>query len=398
MSDEAAFAAAVAASPDDDLPRLVFADWLDDRGETDRAEFVRAQVQCAATPAWEPFAVYCRHRRPEWTTGDPWRMTLPWVQGWAVEWHPDRAFRRGFGHSLLIRDMTAFLADAPRLFDAAPIDELHLPTATLDQWRAFGRAKWLPRVKSVHFYGTTTPIEPVRVLCESPLATGIEEIVFEVCSRPGMPVLLEGLFESELGKRLKSLELRSGPSESHELMEPVLARGRHLTCLTLRRVFVPTHLGWRWVEVVANLSQLVIHSCQEAEVTPRMSRSTPLEYARMRYLVVEYSPIGMGLNHGAFAAQIKSFSVLPVKLRSCGLRAVELEDGGIETVITAPMWENLTELDLRDNRITDAGAKHLLAAPVPPDLTALLLGGNPISDDVRTKLRRHFGPAVLFDE
>jgi Leucine-rich repeat (LRR) protein len=61
-------------------------------------------------------------------------------------------------------------------------------------------------------------------------------------------------------------------------------------------------------------------------------------------------------------------------------------------------WPNLTELDLRGNRITDAGAKHLLAAPVPPDLTALLLGGNPISDDMRTKLRRHFGPAVLFDE
>src|SRR5215203_7291502 len=31
--DEAAFWAAIAAAPDDDLPKLVFADWLDERGD-----------------------------------------------------------------------------------------------------------------------------------------------------------------------------------------------------------------------------------------------------------------------------------------------------------------------------------------------------------------------------
>ena len=30
MSDEAAFLAAIIANPDDDLPRLVFADWMDE--------------------------------------------------------------------------------------------------------------------------------------------------------------------------------------------------------------------------------------------------------------------------------------------------------------------------------------------------------------------------------
>ncbi len=37
--------AAVRAAPDDDLPRLVLADWLEERGEGERAEFIRLQVE-----------------------------------------------------------------------------------------------------------------------------------------------------------------------------------------------------------------------------------------------------------------------------------------------------------------------------------------------------------------
>jgi uncharacterized protein (TIGR02996 family) len=32
-------------APDDDAPRLVLADWLDDHGDHDRAEFVRLSVR-----------------------------------------------------------------------------------------------------------------------------------------------------------------------------------------------------------------------------------------------------------------------------------------------------------------------------------------------------------------
>ena len=67
MDDQAALTAAVCDRPDDDTPRLVFADWLDDHGHPDHAAFVRAQVELARTPAWEPFAVLCRRRRPEWS-------------------------------------------------------------------------------------------------------------------------------------------------------------------------------------------------------------------------------------------------------------------------------------------------------------------------------------------
>lgn len=41
--------AAIIANPDDDLPRLQMADWLDERGGCERAEFIRVQVELSRT-------------------------------------------------------------------------------------------------------------------------------------------------------------------------------------------------------------------------------------------------------------------------------------------------------------------------------------------------------------
>ncbi len=45
MSDTSPFLAAISASPEDDAPRLVFADWLDEHGDPELAEFIRLQVE-----------------------------------------------------------------------------------------------------------------------------------------------------------------------------------------------------------------------------------------------------------------------------------------------------------------------------------------------------------------
>lgn len=41
------FLPAILATPDDDGPRLVFADWLEEQGDVDRAEFIRVQCRLA---------------------------------------------------------------------------------------------------------------------------------------------------------------------------------------------------------------------------------------------------------------------------------------------------------------------------------------------------------------
>lgn len=45
---EAAFLDDIIAHPDDDTLRLIYSDWLQDHGEGERAEFIRAQVEYAA--------------------------------------------------------------------------------------------------------------------------------------------------------------------------------------------------------------------------------------------------------------------------------------------------------------------------------------------------------------
>jgi uncharacterized protein (TIGR02996 family) len=45
MSDQDALLAAIRQSPEDDAPRLVYADWLDEHGDPDRAEFIRLQIE-----------------------------------------------------------------------------------------------------------------------------------------------------------------------------------------------------------------------------------------------------------------------------------------------------------------------------------------------------------------
>ena len=45
MDERAELLRTVIESPDDDAPRLVFADWVEEHGEPERAEFIRLQCR-----------------------------------------------------------------------------------------------------------------------------------------------------------------------------------------------------------------------------------------------------------------------------------------------------------------------------------------------------------------
>src|SRR5437764_549926 len=47
MSDRLGLLQAILEAPDDDAPRLVYADWLEDHGDPEWAEFIRAQIAYA---------------------------------------------------------------------------------------------------------------------------------------------------------------------------------------------------------------------------------------------------------------------------------------------------------------------------------------------------------------
>src|SRR4051812_30955169 len=114
MGPEAAFLGAILEAPDDDVPRLIYADWLEERGDP-RAEFIRAQCTLAQLPADD-------ERRPDLEACEA-RLLAGHGKGWAG---PIRqrarawTFRRGFVEGIKIR-ADAFLAHAADLFAAAPI-------------------------------------------------------------------------------------------------------------------------------------------------------------------------------------------------------------------------------------------------------------------------------------
>ncbi len=75
-----ALLAAVCAAPGDDLPRLVLADWLDEHGEHERAEFIRVQCDLAKIPAYQTY-----NREPFW---------IPRCEPDYREWQRQDALRR----------------------------------------------------------------------------------------------------------------------------------------------------------------------------------------------------------------------------------------------------------------------------------------------------------------
>ena len=80
------FLAAIKAAPDDDLPRLVYADWLDENGQPEYADFIRIQIAYYRTgdiKLTEPQVQYCIHvfrkitpKLPPLIYGQRWQRTF----------------------------------------------------------------------------------------------------------------------------------------------------------------------------------------------------------------------------------------------------------------------------------------------------------------------------------
>jgi uncharacterized protein (TIGR02996 family) len=92
VTDGQALLQAILDYPNDDVPRLVYADWLEEHDDPARAEFIRAQVELASLPEGHPELDGLRKREQElWRAHGPrWRQVVaPWLRGGVV-------FRRGF--------------------------------------------------------------------------------------------------------------------------------------------------------------------------------------------------------------------------------------------------------------------------------------------------------------
>jgi uncharacterized protein (TIGR02996 family) len=121
MDPHEVFVRAIAESLYDDVPRLIYADWLEEHGDPERAEFIR--VQCELEPIRDQYEIaraaelhthekeLLRAHRREWFG--------PALEGWD-RWREDGAsaeFRRGFVDtiSMPVRTFLTLGAEARRL-------------------------------------------------------------------------------------------------------------------------------------------------------------------------------------------------------------------------------------------------------------------------------------------
>ena len=90
MSTGAALLQAIIDEPDEDSLRLIYADWLHDHGEPDRAEFIRLEIDLhARVQGRRPFVV-------NWIDPEYQRPRFPAT--WARLHHKGRVFYTSLGH------------------------------------------------------------------------------------------------------------------------------------------------------------------------------------------------------------------------------------------------------------------------------------------------------------
>jgi uncharacterized protein (TIGR02996 family) len=122
MSLKRSFLADILANPEDDTPRLVFADWLDEHDQSERADFIRVQVELAKMPGDDPRRAPLKQREEQLRKAHAgrWRRQLPRLDG--VVW--GQTFQRGFPVEVKFANAVAFGRHADVAFAATPVEML----------------------------------------------------------------------------------------------------------------------------------------------------------------------------------------------------------------------------------------------------------------------------------
>ena len=130
------FLRTIAENPDDDNPRLVFSDWLEENGHQDRAEFIRLQIELAnMDPSEDGYAEKTArmYRTGVFTN----KATMPFLD------HVPNSkckigFERGFIAALIPNEMSDKSG-----FDLLPVQSLVVVSNLADKFKGFKKLKWL---------------------------------------------------------------------------------------------------------------------------------------------------------------------------------------------------------------------------------------------------------------
>jgi uncharacterized protein (TIGR02996 family) len=353
MTLHQAFLQDIAASPDDDGPRLIYADWLDDHGEPERAEFIRAQCEAFRLPEGDPRRHGLDQRAKELEEAHAQKWLGP-LWEFRSKWGRGSNFRRGLP-----------------LF-------LYLTAGKFVQ-KAFQKmaVEWFPRAGIVRLL-LRDPTKRVAAVFESPVLGYLTELSWSDCK----------------------LE-----DEGMELLArcPYLA---NLTELTLEKPYI-TDRGLRSLGRAPHLSRLQSLSLEGTFWGRKESLTAPafqtlLENPHLAGVIklrLPHSALGWGM----YRTNELPFSAIPAlqRLRELDLSWCALNDRHAEVLAQSPYLANLKRLDLSDNSdIGDQGARALIASPYLQRVEWLGLESvlARFSEEVKQELRDHFGSRIRLYE
>src|SRR3954470_21924045 len=170
-ADRAAFLRAIAENPDDDLPRLVYADWLDEHGEPERAEFIRVQCELARLPRDESRFAELKRREAEllaeheakWRPGPSDGLTLGPLE-------------RGFIHTLTATQFEALLAGIWKIATFNPIGHLRIGRMRTSQLRRLAQLRPLATVTILDVSGGSVGNDAIPAFVRSPHLQNIRSL------------------------------------------------------------------------------------------------------------------------------------------------------------------------------------------------------------------------------
>ena len=349
MSDRAALLAAICAHPDEDTPRLAYADWLDEHGDGERAAFIRAQIEyhrlrsadtATATiddliaPETDPIdwrgvdagleTLAAMRRKPERSRLTARSEGVPRVRGTGYA-----STGRGFFDHVGVDNAAAFLKHAGAIFRAAPITSVTFRQLTSEQAVEFAASGHLARVREL---GLQFDVEAgaIRVLGKHKDAAGI-----------------------------RALDIYTVEDEGDAI--DALAAGKHWSGLTR------LDMGDMDASGEASLS--------EGQIADLFARP---QFRNLRYLVAW----GSGADGDAARAIVKNMP----ELRTLDLSHNPLPDG-VRTFAGAKILRHLRALKLSFCELQDDVAALITTANLP-NLSALNLDGNDLTGPDPKRLAR----------
>jgi uncharacterized protein (TIGR02996 family) len=335
----------IASNPDDDTPRLVFADWLEDEGDEERAEFIRVQIERSRLPAWDVRQVRLRIREAELLArhGKKWKGDLPELKG--ITWE---GFRRGFVATAKVASFAVLRDKASECWAAAPIEEVTI--------------RWPRKVENVKGI---------------PVIPGLRELSINSTLVESRAVGL--LAEAPLLSPLRALNIRDGNLGVEGFRR--LAASPHLG--NLKALRLPSNdIGNGGIEVLfeaASLGSLEELDLAQTESYGRYNEDPIIAasgmkelagwpgLARLRSLTLSGNDLGqIGLRALLRSSDLSS-------LKELDLRASNLDGEAMEEFIRANPNLQLDVLDLSYNLLEDMGAAGLANAPCLRELKVLKL-------------------------